>query len=398
MRKNSIYTIAFIVAVGFQAISAQFPKMPKIPKIEKPKTEQSNTGGDLSASQNQPTSQGGSSLVRPEATSEPVFMRDSLEIKTKDTSHYWKFPNQDYYTSWLPQVDFDLFFDNSTRMRYTAEWLNPDGSLWFSEPLTFGTTSASSTVSVRSEYSTELFNTKAAVTTGSYGLRILNAKSNEIVFQGKFKVNKIPLSPGDARRKNEMLFYVDNDWSLPIGYVGFNYAGNTTWDYDPKPIVFMWFKGNLDGKLFEARLFYNNQEIATTDDGGFINFQQKRNEDCFTNTEICRYQLWEFNWDRFIVENEASVRKNNPKAAFTKDKPGEYTAKIFYSGTQVREAKFTIDQKGWIAPNEFSKQIFLTNYRVVVPVKVMGTLDKWNASAWKTEAFYGNSLTGFVVP
>jgi len=64
----------------------------------------------------------------------------------------------------------------------------------------------------------------------------------------------------------------------------------------------------------------------------------------------------------------------------------------------VREAKFTIDQKGWIAPNEFSKQIFLTNYKVVVPVKVMGSLDKWNASTWKTDAFYGNPLSGFDAP
>ncbi len=388
-----------ILTIGLQTVSAQFPiKIPKIPKTEKPKIEQPKTEDNISTPQNQQTGQGGNYMVRPEATSVPVFMKDSLEIKTKYTSHYWKVPNQDYYTSWLPQVSFDLFFDNSTRMRYTAEWLNPDGSLWYSEPLTFGTGSASSTVNVKSEYSTELFNTKAAVATGSYGLRILNTRSNEVIFQGKFKVNKIPLSPGDVRRKNEMLFYVDNDWSLPIGYVGFNYSGNTNWDYDPKPIVFMWFKGNLDGKLFEARLFHNNQEIATTDDGGFVNFQQKRGEDCFTNTEICQYHLWEFNWDRFIVENEQSVRERNPKATFTKDKPGEYTAKIFYSGTQVREAKFTVDQKGWIAPNEFSKQIHLTNYRVVVPVKVMGNLDKWNAAAWKTDAFYGNPLTRFVVP
>ena len=41
------------------------------------------------------------------------------------------------------------------------------------------------------------------------------------------------------------------------------------------------------------------------------------------------------------------------------------------------------------------KQIYLTNYKIVVPVKVMGNLDKWNAAAWKTDAFYGNPLIGF---
>ncbi|HEY0427147.1 MAG TPA: hypothetical protein VGC76_05000 [Pyrinomonadaceae bacterium] len=61
--------------------------------------------------------------------------------------------------------------------------------------------------------------------------------------------------------------------------------------------------------------------------------------------------------------------------------------------------KFAIDQKGWIAPNAFSNQIFLTHYKTVVPVKLMGNLDKWNAAAWKAaELFYGNPLSGFVAP
>jgi hypothetical protein len=403
MRKNLMFMAAFLIifAVGFQTVAAQFPKIPKIPKIEKPKVEQPKTDGDSSVPQNPGTTKTGGQIeymVRPEATSAPVFMKESVEIGIKSNSRYWKVPNQDYYTSWLPQVSFDLFFDNSVKMRYTAEWFNPDGTPWFSEPLKFGTTSAYSTVRVAGEYSTENFASKASVETGNYGLKITNSKTNEVVFQGKFKVNKIPLSPGDARRKNEMMFYVDNDWSLPVGYVGFTYSGDTSWDYDPKPIVFMWFKGDLDGSLFEARLFHGGQEIGSTDDGGVISSSERRGEDCFQNPEVCRYHLWKFKWDKFIVENEASVRKNNPKATFTRDKPGEYTAKIFYKGAQVRETKFTIDQKGWIAPNEFSKQIYLTNYKVVVPVKVLGNLEKWNASAWKTDAFYGNPLSGFAAP
>ena len=396
MKRNSIVVLvlSIVIVVGFQTASAQFPiKIPKMPKVEKPNAEQPKTGGDSSTLQTQPTKQSGGGfefMMRPEPTSEPVFLKDTVEIKVKSQNRYWKVPNQDYYTSWLPQVSFDLFFDNSTKMRYVAEWLNPDGSVWFSEPLNFGTASYS-TVGVSSSYSVDNFNTKASVATGTYGVRLLNSKSNEVIFQGKFKVEKSALSPGDARRKNEMMFYVDNDWSLPVGFVGFNYTGNTSWDYDPKPIVFMWFKGNLDGKLFEARLFHNNQEVATTDDGGFVNFQRSRGEDCFQSPEICRYHLWEFNWDRFIVENEKSVREGRPNATFTRDKPGEYTVKIFYSGTQVREAKFTIDNKGWIARNDFSKQIYLSDLKIVVPVKVMGNIDKWNRSRVENRCFLRQS-------
>ena len=34
----------------------------------------------------------------------------------------------------------------------------------------------------------------------------------------------------------------------------------------------------------------------------------------------------------------------------------------------------------------------------IIPVKVLGNLDKWNPASWKTDAFYRNPLTGFSVP
>ena len=37
----------------------------------------------------------------------------------------------------------------------------------------------------------------------------------------------------------------------------------------------------------------------------------------------------------------------------------------------------------------------MKNYRALIPVKVMGTLDKWNPAAWKTEAFLRQSADRF---
>jgi hypothetical protein len=407
MKRTSliITTIALCLLVA-QAAPAQFTlKMPKIPKVEKPKAETSKPDGVLETkpeSQPKETSRAGgasnsdSLLRRVPPTGVPRFMIDTVEIKVKSDSHYWKAPGQDYYTSWVPQVSFGVFFDNSTKVRYNAEWYNADGSLWYTEPLDVGVYSADATVKISSPYSGELFQTKATVAIGTYGLKVVNTKTSETIFQGKFKVNKIPLEPGDARRKNQMLFYVDNDWTLPTGYVGFSYT-DTYYDFDPRPIVWMWFKGDLEAKDFEARLYHNGQEVATTDDGGSINNDRTFGDDCFMKVELCKYRLWYFYWTNFIVENgQPGVREKYPKATYTRDKPGEYTVKIFHRGTQVREAKFTIDNKGWVAPNSFSNQIFLTNYRIAVPVKVMGTLDKWNPATGKTEQFYGNPLTGFA--
>ncbi|MDQ6787402.1 MAG: hypothetical protein M3033_11405, partial [Acidobacteriota bacterium] len=337
-------------------------------------------------------------IKRIEPTATPMFMKDMLEIKIQKDDHYWKVPNQNDYTSWLPQVSFDVFFDNSTKMRYQAEWFNPDGSPWFTESLDAGNFSEDSqTIRVSSPYSGDLLNTKAVTTTGTYGVKITNVKTSETVFQGKFKVNKMSLADGDARLKNKFLFYVDNDWTLPIGYVGFTYSGETSWNTEVEPLVFMWFKGELQAKDMEARLFYNNQQVASTDDGGFNNTTQTRGEGCFLSKDICYYKLWEFSWKNFFIENSEYAGAKRPNVIYTEDKPGEYTVKVFYKGAQVREAKFTIDRKGWIAPNQFSDKIFLTEYKIVVPVKIMGTLDKWNAAAWKTDAFYGNPLAGFNV-
>ena len=96
-----------------------------------------------------------------------------------------------------------------------------------------------------------------------------------------------------------------------------------------------------------------------------------------------------------MVENTDWVRSRKPNSIFTGDNPGEYTVKVFHKGVQVRETQFTIDAKGLIAPNAFSQAMFLNNYRIVVPVKVTGTLDKWNPATWKTDAFYGNPISGF---
>lgn len=401
----AMITIAAAVCPG--PTSAQFTlKVPKIPKVEKPKVDSAkpdgNPDGRPEARRGETPRQAGPSdsgslLRRIPPTGVPRFMIDTVEIKVKSDNRYWKVPNQDYYTSWVPQVSFNVFFDNSTKVRYNAEWYNADGSLWYTEPLDVGVYSADATVRISSPYSAELFQGKAVVATGSYALKIVNTKTSETIFQGKFKVNKIALEPGDPRRKNQMMFYVDNDWTLPTGYVGFSYT-DTYYDFDPRPIVWMWFKGDLDAKDFEARLYHNGQEVATTDDGGTINNERTFGDDCFLKPDLCKYRLWYFFWTNFIVENGApGVREKYPKATFTRDKPGEYTVKIFHRGAQVREAKFTIDSKGWVAPNAFSDQIFLTNYRVAVPVKVMGTIDKWNPTAGKVDQFYNNPLSGFSV-
>ena len=225
-------------------------------------------------------------------------------------------------------------------------------------------------------------------------MKITDTKTSQTIFQGKFKVNKLPLAPPTDHK---LLFYVENDWNLPIGYVGFK-IHRTDYNAHTRPAAFFWFKGTPDENKFEAELYFDNQRIATTDKGGSVMPLDERGADCYAARPVCAHKLLSFEWNNFVLNNVTSARRNNPNGWFTNDHPGEYTVKVFYNGDQVREAKFTIDGKGLPARNAFSDQIFLNDYRVIVPVKVMGMMEKWNAASWKTDTFYGNPLKGFVAP
>ena len=413
MKKNTFFTIAFLIACCVINISAQFNiKIPKIgkPKVEQPKTEQPKTNDDSSsterdsdAKQNPANRSGGAVgfMPQPKPTNVPVLLKDTLAIRLFVQKTYWKFPKETFYSSWIPRVSFNIFYDQSETARYTAEWSNPDGSVWFSEPL-----EADERLNFIQSDPTKGLDTLTTDKIGTYKLRVFNSKTKETVFQGKFSVKKIALNVGEPRYKNLATFYAENDGNLPVGYVGF--GDDTSWYRDPQPTVYMWFKGNLSAADFEARLFYNNQQILSTDDGGAIGkgetYAEQRNADsCFESPELCRYTLWNFRWKNFKVESfdqtaTLATYSRDPEAIYTKDKPGEYTVKIFYKGQQVRETRFTVQPNGWLETNKFAAQIPMRNYRAVIPVKIMGTLDKWNAAVWKTDAFYGNPLTGFAAP
>jgi hypothetical protein len=400
-----------VAAVSFQPAAAQFPiKIPKLPKVEKSKPEQPKTDNNPSTSNQTTTSdsrqvqtkpnqsvQNDSTLPkkieRPVPTGNPVLLLDTLEISLKQQNEYWKFPNQRYYSNWHPQIDFRLFYDNNERVRFTAEWFKPDGSLWYSESLETGETTDGFGTHLKSPYNGELFDKLSTDQIGTYGLKITNNKTKEAVFQSKFNVKKSIDTPGDPQMKNAFQFFVDNDWHLAAGYAGI--AADHWSRVGLSPEVRLWFKDVPERKDLEARLFFNNQEITSTDDGGIIVDELRRGDDCVRGQEICRYALFSFTWDKFKIDNLSYMRQKFPDTVFTQDKPGEYTVKVFHKGTQVREAKFTIGANGMVERNGFSNNVFPS--LTLIPVKVLGTTEKWNPNSWKTGMFYGNPLSGFTV-
>jgi hypothetical protein len=270
----------------------------------------------------------------------------------------------------------------------------PDGSLWFSEALEEkGINSDFTHTSNVGSPSDSNSDKRAIVVGGVFGLKITNIRDNSTVFQGKFKVARFKPQYSDARYKNEVDYYVDNDWRLPIGLTDVEYER----DY-AIPSIRMWFKGDLNRDNLEARLFRNGQEISTTDDnpGGVSSeddyYAKKRGDD-----KSLFWREFKFSWPKkilFIMTENVRDFTAQKNSLFINQMPGEYVVKIYFNGEQVRETKFTIGNDGTYADNGIAKQNNLSTNRIILPVKVMGTLDKWNPVNAKAMGFYGNPVAG----
>jgi hypothetical protein len=84
---------------------------------------------------------------------------------------------------------------------------------------------------------------------------------------------------------------------------------------------------------------------------------------------------------------------------FMSQKAGEYEVKVLRDGELARSAKFSVGPDGRLVDNGITQKNSLGGLAMILPVKVIGTGDgQWDANAWKTDAFYGNPLSGFLAP
>jgi len=323
----------------------------------------------------------------------PQFLPETLEVQVEHWDYYWKIPNDNHNTSWAPRIAFDVFYGGSTKLRFKADYFMPDGSLWFSEALEYrGGYDEKSGISKVSSESDSNRDKKSIVTGGLFGLKITNIRDNSTVFQGKFKVVRYKPKYSDARYRNEVDYYVDYDWKLPIGFADLEFESNVA-----TPKIRMWFKGDLKTDSFEARLFHNGQQIATTDEGGGVGTGERYYADKRGDDESLFWHEFTFSWPyraEFIVTEDLRNYTNYKNTLFINQMPGEYVVKVYYNGDQVRETKFSIGTNGTYADNGIAKQNNLTTNKVILPVKVMGTLDKWNPTNAKAMGFYGNPVAG----
>jgi hypothetical protein len=411
--RRSFFVMLMLATALFLTLETASAQLPiKIPKIPKPKpqptpteTAQPAPATDTESAEPQPARRptstgaapraGGPYALKPEPPANPQFLPETLEVQVEHWDYYWKIPNDNHNTSWVPRITFDVFYGGSTKLRFKTDYFMPDGSLWFSEALEYrGGFDERSGISKVSSESDSNRDKKAIVTGGVFGLKITNIRDNSTVFQGKFKVVRYKPQYSDARYKNEVDYYVDYDWKLPIGLADLDYERDVA-----TPIIRMWFKGDLKNDNLEARLFHNGQQIATTDDGGLVDTGERYYADKRGNDEALFWREFKFSWPHraeFIMTEDQRNYTAYQNALYINQMPGEYVVKVYYNGEQVRETKFSIGNNGTYADNGIAKQNNLTTNKINLPVKIMGTLDKWNAVNAKAQGFYGNPVNGLA--
>lgn len=393
---KKICLIAFCLLMIGQLTPAQIKI--GLPKIGQPKTTNTpappNNTNNPAGKVDQSNSAAGKigSVPATGATDSPVMLKTTLDIRCDTEARYWKMPGESNYTSWVPQVRFDVLYNGAAKLRLMAEYFTPDGKPWTNETLKLNTANGQNqTQEMITDRVGDRFTNRSTNAVGTFGVKITDTRDGKVLFQGKFKVGKFKYGPDIPMFKNQYDFFVEQDWNIPIGYAWLDSSIDKN---GLLPTVGVWIKGENRPDDIEGRLFYNGEQIATTDDMGAAESKHRRYPNSLQNKETHRWELYNFVWYKFRYAASPQARKMFPNARFMNDLNGEYTVKVFHKGVQIREASFSV-ANGEFVDNGIAKNNSFAENKVIVPVKIIGDKDKWNSAQWKTDAFYGNPLTGF---
>src|SRR5690348_5385193 len=376
MSRTLVVTAALLITVcSAQMTSAQF-KIPKIPKPTQPKPV--STPAPESPAATQPTQPTTTQSANESGT--PKIAKDSILLTTQRgrdvggyEAHGWVPAIQYRGTGSIASgsrmsVDFTLAGKPWVSFDCKPERETEDSPTWSAE---CGGDSIPGGKQV----------TYAGQVAFSIHLRNELHGTNVTLFNGTAKVVMVPASkPGLSNEE----WYVDEDWRIPFGYVF--WEKDSGHGNEPFLHVAFWVRGNSPD--VEAHLFYQGKDIAK--------FSKPGNGAADWNPNLHRWGLIDGEF-LGVYPNAPGGDEGYAPRFGVRNNPGNYEVKVLILGHLARSIKFKVSANGALEGGVDANS--LGTDRVVTPVQVLGDPGStWDRNAWKTDAFYGNPLAGFVAP
>jgi hypothetical protein len=413
VRKISFLTLAFLVVAvfSFHTASAQIRvKMPKIPKPDQPQTQPTPNAQPAQANETQPTQpqpesrNGTQPATAASGQDQPTIAKDSVQMTAFTFNVYKK--NYDVW-SWVPLTEFRVNGPIPSGSQLYVEYTVPGAP-----PVKFDCTTEETEkgrwMKTHCGGRDGIPEEKSTTYTGpvSFAIKMRNelAGTDATLFTGKMKVSKVHSNEAQTPKfVNHFVYYVEQDWNLPIGYVFLTADDTRGWDRPVFNVAF-WVRG--DPYNFQPHLFYQGKEV------GKMSYQgeevgkascESEVDDGTTNFVDDSFPQ-KAKWSRVIctfVNVRGWDKTGEPPGMFgplytLSANPGDYEFKLLWNNHLARAVKFTVGPNGKL-DNGIASANKLGSDRVIVPVQIMGDQDgQWDRTAWKTEAFYGNPLTGFT--
>jgi hypothetical protein len=412
MRKSLSLTfvLLFVSFLSLQTASAQFPVKIKIPKPSQPKPQPSPTESTQPSptSDAQPTrpAQPESSVTQPAITrsdGQPTIAKDSIEVTAYKVPVYKG--NFDVW-SWVPRIGYRVNGPIASGSQLYVEFNIPSTGPWVRFDC------RTDEVQAGRWWETacgghDLPEAKSTTYTGpvNFSIKMRNelAGSDATLFTGKFKVAKIHSNEVGPHAVNRFMYYVDQDWNLPIGYVYLNADDVRGWNYPGLNIAF-WVRG--EGTNIQPHLFYQGKEVGKLIWQGEEVGRASCSSDIENGTMSDIDDSQRMKWARVVCHfpNVKGWDKTGEKPGMfgplhiLSQNPGDYELKVLWQNHLARSLKFTVAPGGTF-DNGIASSNKLGSDRVILPVQILGEQDgRWDRTAWKTDAFYGNPLTGFSAP
>jgi hypothetical protein len=334
---------------------------------------------------------------------QPTIAKDSVQVTAFTFNVYKK--NYDIW-SWVPKMEYRVNGPIPSGGQLYVEFTLPGSGPWVkfdcrtenTEPGYWWKTECGGR---------DIPEDKGSTYTGpvNFVIKMRNelAGTDSTLFTGKMKVAKVRSNEQGPKAANKFVYFVDHDWNLPIGYVYLTPDDIRGWKFPDFHVAF-WVRG--DAVKFDPHLFYQGKEVGKKfyqgDEVGraSCDSEVENNTTHYVDESIPQKARWarvRCSFPNVKGRDETGEAPSIFGPMFTlAGNPGDYEFKLLWNNRLARSIKFTVAPDGKF-DNGIATANKLGSNRVIVPVQIIGDQDgQWDRAAWKTDAFYGNPLTGFT--